>query len=82
VSAAYEITCIVEFVIEFFSKQNSPCFVGAGQLRRANLVGNDMPSVVTCNDLGNEIMLQHTELYKPQLIILHLRCICMLWSAY
>jgi hypothetical protein len=27
-------------------------------------------------------MLQHTELYKPQPIILNLMCICMLWSAY
>jgi len=60
VSAASEITCLVEFVIGvFFFKQvfsshrYSPHFVVAEQLRRANLVYNDTPSVVNCNDLGN-----------------------------
>jgi hypothetical protein len=49
VSAAYEITCVVESVIGFFSNRYSPPFVGAEQLRRANLVDNDTASVVKCN---------------------------------
>ena len=52
-SAAYEITCMVEFVIGFFSDRCSLPFVGAEQLRRASLVVNDMPPVVKCNALGN-----------------------------
>jgi len=76
---------MVEFVIGFFSNRYSRPFVGAEQLRRANLVGNDTPSVVKYNDLGNVInnvatyrALQGTALHSP----FEMYCICMLWSAY
>ena len=62
----------------FFLNQYSPPFVGAEQLRRANLMGNDMPSIVNCNDLGNVInnvatyrALQATAHHSPLEMYLH-----------
>lgn len=46
---------MVELVTGYFLNCHSARFVRIEELRRANLVGNDVACLVNCNDLGNVI---------------------------